>query len=264
MSRACNLAFFVANLMAFIASIPFLAVAWLMMTNNHTHCDDHLYPHVLEIGLVLLIISLLGMIGLCYRIKSLLWIYLFIIVIRIVVHILLITIAYVLIRNQRALHHDYSKGDEYKIEDFAGFATDYADGNQWEASRSCVTKYNLCRSFDYYRSSMSPKDFMLNHPVLWGCCQPPESCRYRYEGEMMWGVPENGIQSNNTDCYKYSNNKEVLCTNCDTCKAGFLAFLYGDWLKLVIANSIIIGFFLFMVIADAIAIRDLRRREEKY
>lgn len=81
---------------------------------------------------------------------------------------------------------------------------------------------------------------------------------------MTWAVPETGIHSNNTDCYKYMNNRDVLCSNCETCKAGFLAFMYGYLLKLVITNSIILGVFLFMIIADVIAIKDIERTAHKF
>uniref|UniRef100_A0A7N0UGT1 Uncharacterized protein n=1 Tax=Kalanchoe fedtschenkoi TaxID=63787 RepID=A0A7N0UGT1_KALFE len=215
-------------------------------------------------GLVLFIISLLGMIGLSYRIKCLLWVYLVLIVVRIALHLLLMAIGFVSIHNQKAFSIDYSKGEEeYKTEHFADFARNYIDGARWEASRSCLLKYNLCRKFDVYHSSMPPKDFMLAHPVMWGCCQPPASCGYRYQSEQ-WAVPEAGIQSNDTDCYKYSNNKDVLCSNCDTCKAGFLAFMYGDWVKMIITNSVILGLFLLMIITGVNAIRHMGRNEEKY
>ncbi|KAL8553566.1 hypothetical protein ACS0TY_002033 [Phlomoides rotata] len=76
-------------------------------------------------------------------------------------------------------------------------------------------------------------------PIESGCCKPPTSCGYTYMNETYW-VSEGGVVGSDPDCLKWSVDQQLLCYNCDSCKAGVLASLKKSWRKVSIINIVML------------------------
>ena len=91
-----------------------------------------------------------------------------------------------------------------------------------------------------------------------GCCKPPTECGYRYENETVWRVEGGGVGSN-TDCSRWSNDQNLLCYECDSCKAGVLATIKQSWRKVSVINiAVLIVLFLLYLLSYAAYKNNLR------
>lgn len=86
-----------------------------------------------------------------------------------------------------------------------------------------------------------------------GCCKPPTSCNY---GTTM--------MAQDADCYKWNNAPEMLCYECDSCKAGVLENVRRDWHKLSVLNIVMIVVLIGIYSIGCCAFRNTRRAETDY
>ncbi|GAU51569.1 hypothetical protein TSUD_287200 [Trifolium subterraneum] len=79
----------------------------------------------------------------------------------------------------------------------------------WSTMRSCIMGSNSCSKL----ASWTSLDFMEKDmtPIQSGCCKPPTACNYNMETTLV-------TQEN--DCYRWNNAPNLLCYDCDSCKAG--------------------------------------------
>uniref|UniRef100_A0A804NX52 Tetraspanin-2 n=1 Tax=Zea mays TaxID=4577 RepID=A0A804NX52_MAIZE len=65
---------------------------------------------------------------------------------------------------------------------------------------------------------------------LSGCCKPPTVCGYAYASPTAWTSP-----AADADCVAWSNDPDLLCYACASCKAGVLGGLHEQWRRATIA-----------------------------
>lgn len=70
-----------------------------------------------------------------------------------------------------------------------------------------------------------------------GCCKPSNDCNFTYVSPTEWN---NSTQSSysNSDCNLWSNDQNLLCYRCQSCKAGFLQNIKTNWKKVAIVNIV--------------------------
>ncbi|KAJ9682976.1 hypothetical protein PVL29_018815 [Vitis rotundifolia] len=75
MSGASRCLLACSNFLTFLVSLPVIASVMIIHFSSHTSCSHHLQQPLFVIGIVLFVVSILGMIGSCYRITFMLWFY---------------------------------------------------------------------------------------------------------------------------------------------------------------------------------------------
>ncbi|URE31723.1 Tetraspanin family, partial [Musa troglodytarum] len=88
-----------------------------------------------------------------------------------------------------------------------------------------------------------------------GCCKPPTSCTYTA------GI---AVAAQDEDCYRWNNAADILCYDCDSCKAGVLEQVRRDWHKLTILNAVVLVFLIAVYTVGCCAFRNARRAELGY
>lgn len=68
----------------------------------------------------------------------------------------------------------------------------------------------------------------------------------------------NTTTPSNTDCSLWSNDQNTLCFNCQSCKAGVLENLKGDWKKVAVINIIFLVFLIIVYSVGCCAFRNNR------
>lgn len=95
-----------------------------------------------------------------------------------------------------------------------------------------------------------------------GCCKPPTSCGFLYMNETFWnpaGSTSVAALGGDIDCTRWSNDQQLLCYNCDSCKAGVLASVKKSWRKAaVISIAVLVISIIVYIIAIAAFRNNLR------
>lgn len=88
-----------------------------------------------------------------------------------------------------------------------------------------------------------------------GCCKPPTACTYNVATTMMTQDP---------DCYRWNNAPNLLCYECDSCKAGVLEDIRGNWHKLSVLTVTMLVLLIGIYSIGCCAFRNTRRAETDY
>jgi len=239
------------NLFTLLASIPIIG-GGLWLARSSAACEIFLQTPLLVIGFVILIISLAGFIGSCFRVPWALWFYLFFMLLLIGALMGLTVFGFVVTGGGGG---DVVAGrvyKEYRLEKYSGWLRKRAaEGRNWEAIRSCVVGSKTCDKIAYW----TPYDYLQRDmsPIQSGCCKPPTSCDY--------GAP---MLAQDPDCYRWNNAPTLLCYECDSCKAGMLESARNDWHKLSVLNIVMLLLLIGIYSIGCCAFRNTQRAETDY
>ncbi|PWA73505.1 tetraspanin3 [Artemisia annua] len=286
------------NFLTFLLSIPILSGGiWLSTRANNTDCMSFLQWPLIFIGVSIMVVSLAGIAGACYRNTFLMYLYLWAMFIIIGVLIGFIIFAYAVTdkgSGRAVLNRVYP---DYYLEDYSGWLKDRVSSESyWGKIRSCVHDSKACAKTGrvvggypetadmYYLRKLNPIQFVLDcvsyliqvrssiiglvfRPCFQyaqlihnqsGCCKPPTECGYIYVNETIWNPVNAAALPSNLDCNRWTNDQDQLCYNCDSCKAGVLGSLKKSWRKVSVINIVVL---IILVIAYVIALTAFRNNK---
>ncbi|KAK9735090.1 hypothetical protein RND81_04G183100 [Saponaria officinalis] len=254
MKRMSNTIIGFLNLFTLLVSLPIIG-GGLIMAKNSTTCESFLQKPLTIIGFIILIVSIAGFLGACFNITWALWVYLVTMLI-LIVSLMIITLFGFVVTGQGGgapvVGRVYK---EYHIQDYSIWLRDRVkESENWRSISGCVFGSKTCHKV----ASWTPFDYMRNGltPVQSGCCKPPTSCTYGPQGPIMMGQ--------DPDCYKWNNDPNILCYNCDSCKAGVLETIRKDWHKLSILNVVILILLVALYSIGCCAFQNARRADTDY
>ncbi|KAK9758035.1 hypothetical protein RND81_01G202100 [Saponaria officinalis] len=107
------------------------------------------------------------------------------------------------------------------------------DTHLWEKYyKRALIKHHVCSDMtSIYRADTLDKFHQrpLN-PFESGCCKPPDECKFNYTSPTIWiNSTNNDNSSTNIDCYKWSNDPNTYCFDCESCKAAFAQDVKHYW-----------------------------------
>ncbi|KAH9806170.1 tetraspanin-15 [Citrus sinensis] len=134
--------------------------------------------------------------------------------------------------------------------------------NNWNNIKSCIYDTKICD--DLFLKSLTVKsyDFTMKKlsPIESGCCTPPAVCGMKFVNATSWIKGDNGAVNNtvpldsdcddenkllDSDCDTWTNDRNVLCYDCQACKDGFVRTLESKWRKLGLF-LVLMSLFLFV------------------
>ncbi|XP_074592636.1 tetraspanin-3-like [Curcuma longa] len=258
-----------ANFVAFLVSIPILGGGiWLSARANNTDCLRFLQWPIIIIAVTIMVISLMGFAGACYRLSWLLQAYLFAMFFVVAALLGFIVFAFAVTdrgRGQAVVDRGYL---EYQLSDYSGWLRDrVADPGYWERISSCLREGRACSGMARYDRDPttgvpvpeSADMFYQRHltSIESGCCKPPTSCGYTYVNETLW--IQAGVAVDDSDCVRWNNDQQQLCYQCDSCKAGVLASLRHSWRKVSVINIVMLILLLIVYVTACAAYRNARK-----
>ncbi|MED6138523.1 hypothetical protein PIB30_074934 [Stylosanthes scabra] len=202
-------------------SIPILLTAiWMSKQGNNNHyCLQLFQQPFIILGSLLLAVSVIGFIGSCCRIRWLMALYLIIMSILIIIVLSYTIFAFDVVTSKGA-HDDESLSAVGNSSYSALLQNMINDNERWNKIKRCLQSKNVC--------SINKWNFLIGEtglyneklsPIQAGCCKPPNECNFIYGSPNIWNKPQN-VSYSNPDCDAWSNESEVLCFNCNSCKAG--------------------------------------------
>ncbi|QCD88267.1 tetraspanin-3 [Vigna unguiculata] len=264
--RTSNHLIGVLNFLTFLLSVPILGGGiWLSSRANNTDCLKFLQWPLIIIGVSIMVVSLAGFAGACYRNTFLMRLYLVVMFVVIAVLIGFIIFAYVVTdkgSGRRVMNRAYS---EYYLEDYSGWLEErVASDSYWGKIGSCIRDSHVCARMGRTINGVpeTAEMFYLRHltPIQSGCCKPPTECGYVYQNETVWNLGS-GLMGANADCTRWSNDQELLCYTCNSCKAGVLASLKKSWRKVSVINIVVMILLVIVYIVAYAAYRNNKRMD---
>ncbi|KAI3845378.1 hypothetical protein MKW92_030607 [Papaver armeniacum] len=262
--RKSNSLIGVINFLTFLLSIPILGGGiWLSTRANNTDCMKFLQWPLIIIGVAIMVVSLAGFAGACYRNSSLLWFYLFSMFFVIASLIGFIVFAYVVTdkgAGRRMMNRAYL---DYYLPDYSGWLEErVSEGGNWYKIASCIRDSRVCgRMGRTYGGVPESADMFYSRrlsPIESGCCKPPTECGYLYINETLWNVG-GGVGGTSLDCSIWNNDQAQLCYMCGSCKAGVLASLRKSWRKVSVINIVALIILVIVYVIGCAAFRNNRR-----
>ncbi|KAL3530616.1 hypothetical protein ACH5RR_009938 [Cinchona calisaya] len=252
------------NFLTFLASIPILGGGiWLSSRANNTDCLKFLQWPLIIIGVAIMVVSLAGIAGACYRNTFLMYLYLWAMFVIIAVLIGFVIFAYAVTDRGTGRPVSNRVYQEYHLQDYSGWLEERVTSHSyWSKISSCVRDSHVCgkmrRTINgvpetaemFYKRNLSP--------IESGCCKPPTECGYVYQNETTW-TTGGGLVGSDLDCSRWNNDPEQLCYNCDSCKAGVLGSLKKSWRKVSVINIVILIILVIVYVVACAAFRHNKR-----
>ncbi|KAH7846558.1 hypothetical protein Vadar_015400 [Vaccinium darrowii] len=139
-----------------------------------------------------------------------------------VIPIVLMSAAAIILMISGANKSDDGKtiGVNYRLDTYPRWARNFfVNDNDWGVFQRCIMREKICEK-PYDKDSVIPG----------GCCSPPIYCGYQ-DVNKTWIVPNSGLYHEDINCRMWSNDKDVLCYHCDSCKAAYINdHLTFEWL----------------------------------
>ena len=266
----------IVNFVTFLISIPILGGGiWLASRANTTDCISFLQWPIIVIGLTVMVVSLMGFAGACYRQTWLLRLYLFAMFFIVVALLFFIVFAFAVtdrgngqvVMNRRFL--------EYQLSDYNGWLKNrVVDPQYWTKISACLRDNHACsgmrrvvRNPNTGMPTLETADMFYARdlsPIQSGCCKPPSSCGFTYVSETDWTVnPGVPTVVTDVDCTRWSNDPQTLCFECDSCKAGVLARIKWSWRKVAVLNIVVLIILVIVYVAGCAAFRNAKRIENE-
>ncbi|PKI42365.1 tetraspanin-8-like [Punica granatum] len=261
MFRLSNNLVGILNFVTFLLSVPILGAGIWLARRASTDCEKFLEKPVIALGVFLMVVSLAGLIGACCGISWLLWVYLLVMFLLIVLLFGFTIFAFV-VTNEGAGKVLSDKGyKEYRLGDYSNWLQKRVNNTKnWNKIKSCLIDSKVCSSLADKTANDTLEQFYSEHlsAVQSGCCKPSDDCGFNYVSPIVWNATTDTTTFNNSDCTLWNNNPDVLCYNCQSCKAGFLDNIKSDWKKVAIINIIFLVFLIIVYSVGCCAFRNNR------
>ncbi|GFZ17936.1 tetraspanin4 [Actinidia rufa] len=225
------------NFLTFLLSIPILGSGiWLSSRANTTDCLRFLQWPIIVIGASIMVISLAGFAGACYR------------------------NTFLMAPATPVMNRAYL---EYRLDDYSGWLEERVSSTgYWSKIRACIRDSKVCAKMGRNIGGVpeSADAFYLRKlsPIQSGCCKPPTECGNIYVNETVWTIG-GGLVGSSLDCNRWSNDQQQLCYDCDSCKAGVLASLKKSWRKVSVINIVILIILVIVYVVACVAFRHNRK-----
>lgn len=146
MVRVSNFIVGFLNCISLVLGLIAIAIASFFYVHSSTHCQKELSDPLFVSGIVLFIVSLLGLIGSCCRTNAILLIYLIVLFLLIVGLVVFIIFSF-LITNEdaaKAVSHKGIKG--FRSGDFQNWLKNhFVNGKKWNEIRTCLKDSKVCK-----------------------------------------------------------------------------------------------------------------------
>ncbi|KAH7853692.1 hypothetical protein Vadar_005566 [Vaccinium darrowii] len=225
------------------------------MARSKTSCEAFLQTPLLIIGFVILILSLAGFIGSCFHVACVFWLYLAVMFLLIAALMALTVFGFIVTNRGGGVQVPGRVYKEYHLENYSPWLTKrlVKHPRYWETIRTCILGSKACAKLAYW----TPFDYLQKDlsPIQSGCCKPPTACSYAVDATTLAQDP---------DCYKWNNAPNILCYECDSCKAGVLETVRIDWRRLSILNIVMVILLIFIYSIACAAYQNTKRAQTDY
>lgn len=219
------------------------------MSKSSTTCESFLQKPLLVVGFIILIVSLAGFVGACFHVAWALWVYLVVMLFLIGTLMALTVFGFVVTSRGGGAAVAGRVYSEYHLDNYSPWLRKrIMDSHYWMTVKTCILGSKTCAKVVLWTpSDYSTKDLS---PIQSGCCKPPTSCNYA-----------STMVAQESDCYKWNNDPNILCYECDSCKAGVLEDIRRNWQKISVLNIVMLVVLIGIYCIGCCAFQNAKRTE---
>ncbi|KAJ8752351.1 hypothetical protein K2173_003987 [Erythroxylum novogranatense] len=266
MFRISTCLFYILN--AILMILGFIAICYSLFLRllGTSDCQNALKNPLLIMGVFLFVVALVGFLGTCCKVTLVLWFYSLVMFIFVLGLIAFMVFAFVVTHKGAGETLAGIGYKEHRLGDYSNWLQNhFVDGKHWFEIRSCLINAEVCKSlgegFDqdvaqFYQKKLSS--------LLSGCCKPPTYCGLEYKNATFWLMPPTGPAVTDPDCTTWKNEQNILCYDCNSCKAGILDNIRKEWRALAIANACITAFVIIVYSISCCTRRNIKYNAHKY
>ncbi|CAL5047268.1 unnamed protein product [Urochloa decumbens] len=258
------------NVVTLLLSLPVLCAGVYFRMRAATECERALQLPVIAFGATLLLLSLVGLAGACGRrgaAAPFLWAYVVSMFLLVVAVFALTVLAFVAVADQGSGGAAGRAYREHRLGDYSGWLrARVAAPDTWRRVESCLAEARVCgvgrpldgavgrEAVEFYKHHLSP--------IQSGCCKPQAHCGFRQVNGTFWEAPRSAAAAGDDDgdCRAWSNDVQVLCFECDACKAGVLETVKTRWKAVAIVDVALLVLLVVVYTLGCCALRSNGRR----
>ncbi|KAJ7518324.1 hypothetical protein O6H91_21G064100 [Diphasiastrum complanatum] len=186
-----------------ILSLPIIGVGIWLATKHNTDCVRFLQWPMIIIGVFILVVSLAGFVGSCFRVAWLLWLYLLVMFLLIVLLLAFTVFAFV-VTNQGAGQKGYK---EYRLGDYStSLQRRVENSNNRDKIHSCLSDAKFCSNLNKYNTISSFDAADLSPVQVWLLDSSSNSDQERQSfASMAAGAESISIISSTVDSVRHCN-----------------------------------------------------------
>ncbi|BFG14718.1 hypothetical protein CerSpe_009910 [Prunus speciosa] len=250
------------NILTFLISIPIVVVGVQMnRVSGAGECFELFRKPVLILGVLIMMMSIVGIIGACCRVSWVLWIYLFGMLLLIISLFVIYGIALIVTwKSGGGTRLPGTELKEYKLSSYSDWLQNRVQGKSWDTVKNCLIVGNGCSEMPKNDTALKEFNMKELNPVMSGCCKPLAECEFSYQSPTVWNKTKSA--SSNSDCKAWDNNPKVKCFDCDSCRAGILEQLLITWRKAHFFKFALIGFLSVIYSIGCCAFKDSRKKPD--
>lgn len=216
-----------------------------------SQCQRVMKTPLVVVSAALLLVSAAGLAGALSRVSLIMWLYLFMLFL-LIIGLIVFTIFTVVVTNKGLGRAISGQGvGDHRLGNYSKWLQRYVvNARNWDRIKSCMYDAALCPLL-----VDANKDDFYN-PIASGCCKPPAYCGLVYRNASYWIMPKKGPAVPDPDCKTWSNSKEQMCLDCDSCKKAVLGNIRREWKMLALINVAIIVFVILVYSVGCCALRN--------
>ncbi|KAJ0105665.1 hypothetical protein Patl1_19019 [Pistacia atlantica] len=251
MGRLSSFVFIGLNCFSLLLGFVAVSCAAYIQFNGGTVCQKALEVPLLITGLVLVVVSFLGLIGSFCRANSVMFLYL-LMMLFLLVGLIVFSIFVLVVTNKVVVR----KVSPNRLQDCSQWLENHVDGRNWEQIKSCLIDAKAC-------NNLNDVDIEYWSLIQSGCCKPPMYCGLEAKNATFWVMPKGGPEVPDSDCTTFSNQQQTLCYDCKSCKAGVLGEVWQKWRLLGVFNLCVVAI-ASMMFAIGCCVKKNNRYDYKY
>ncbi|KAJ4713531.1 TETRASPANIN family protein [Melia azedarach] len=238
MVRASNFFVGLVNVFSLLGGIIAIVFSLYIHFHGGTACQNSLFKLLVITGVVLSVVSLLGLLGVWCKNNILLYVYLILMFLFIIALAVFLVLVFISNDNDNGGGKDgYAFGVTYnstgkavslvgsrqyrRLANFSSYLRKHlVNGRSWNAIKNCLIEAEVCGSIAKKTNERAQDFYKINlSPIQSGCCKPS---------------PESDVAVLNSEGLKWGNEEDRLCFDCNSCKAGVLNTITKVWRNLAI------------------------------